>query len=192
MNPEPPSLIKRLQRRVDELIVQLDLGKAEALDYAEARKADLAQLAAKVKDKVPAPAASALHQKLDELRLQLALGKMESRDALAAQREKIGGAIERAKDALDPVEEDLRENFDDAAEALQATLDALAFDVTVGEAVAGDELKFQKEAVQAKLHGLKTRLHVAANDKAHELEELGKEAREALADIRSNLRQLFL
>jgi len=82
------------QREVEELAVQLALGKAEASDKFEELKKDFSQRLAfwKTKWEQHAPQETA-HRYLEELRLLLALGKAEALETFQEQRKKIMHAM---------------------------------------------------------------------------------------------------
>lgn len=192
MDSETPSIINRLRQEIDELILQLDLGKAEAIDHVEKRKSELRDLAKEAQDKIThSETTAALHQKLDELKLQLALGRMESRDAVRDQREKIGSAIDGARHAFESVEHDIKSTFIDTSESLKTNLDAVALDLGLGKIIAEEELKFNKDQLKEKLHGLRQSVREKAEDADDVIAQASKDAREAFDEIRWNLRQLF-
>ncbi len=105
---ETPSLFDTLKSEIDSLILQLNLGKAEAVDYVEKHKGDLLSLVDKAQGEIES---GLLRQRMDELKLQLALGKMESREKLEEQREKISTAINETKKEWEPVQADLKSSF---------------------------------------------------------------------------------
>lgn len=185
-------LIHKLKRQIDELVVQLSLGKAEAADTVEHAKEALAEkLAAARAALTQEQAHASLAAKLDHLRVQLALGRMESRDACQAQREKIHHAIEEAKEELHHLDETLREDLSEAAESLQNRLNTLALDLGLAVLVAEDELKTRKEEIAARAARLAERLKSAASSASEQSEILAREAGEAYEDIKDNLRRLL-
>ena len=154
-NPNP-SLVSRLKREIDELALQLDLGKAEAVDFVEDRKRELRDIVDQVKQAVDdgkvagGEQANSLKQSLDELRLQLALGKMESRDALSEQRQKISAAVDSTRECLEPVEKDMKDRIQATGESLKTKLSALALDLGIRSAVAEEELVRQERRIQGR------------------------------------------
>jgi hypothetical protein len=195
MNPhESPAtrLIHSLNRRVDELIVQLSLGKSEAADHVEATKKSLHEKLGKVRSSIiPGGSSEALAAKLDHLRVQLALGKMESRDAYEAQREKIHHALGEARNGFHHLEDRVRADLDDSAETLELKLNALALDLGIAAIVAEDELKTKKEEFAVQASRLAGKLKASASAVGHEAETAAHEARLAYEDIRDNLKRLF-
>lgn len=195
MNPhESPAtrLIHSLNRRLDELIVQLSLGKAEASEHLEASKKNLHDKLGKVRAAViPGGSSEAFVAKLDHLRVQLALGKMESRDVYEAQREKIHHALNDARSGFHHLEERVREDLDDSAETLELKLNALALDLGIAAIVAEDELKTKKEELAVQASRLAGKLKASASAVGHEAETAAHEARLAYNDIKDNLKRLF-
>jgi formiminotetrahydrofolate cyclodeaminase len=195
MNPhESPAtrLIHSLNRRIDELIVQLSLGKAEAADQVEATKQSLSEKLDNVRAALtPGGSSDAFAAKLDHLRVQLALGKMESRDAYEAQREKIHQALEETRSGFHHLEDRVREDLEDLAATLELKLNALALDLGIAAIIAEDELKTKKEEFVARASRLAGKLKSSASAVGHEAETAAREARLAYEDIRDNLQGLF-
>ena len=127
---ESSSLTRTIQRHLDELKVQLTLGKAEAIDFIEKQKANFKDVVSDVKGKVAeadeaaaekvAEGGTKLRQKLDELELQLALGRMESRDEYEEQKGKITKAVAGVREEFAGFEEALPEK----AQSVKAEFDA--------------------------------------------------------------------
>jgi cob(I)alamin adenosyltransferase len=195
MNPhESPAvrIIQSLNRRIDELIVQLSLGKSEAADQVEVTKHRLHEKLGQVRSAIiPGGSSEAFVAKLDHLRVQLALGKMESRDAYAAQREKIHHALDDARTGFHHFEDRVREDLDDSAATLELKLNALALDLGIAAIVAEDELKTRKEEIAAQASRLAGKLKASASAVGEEAEAAAHEARTAYEDIRDNLKRLF-
>ncbi len=195
MNPhESPStrLIHSLNRRLDEFIVQLSLGKSEAAEQVEATKKSLHEKLGNVRSAIiPGGSSEAFVAKLDHLRVQLALGKMETRDACAAQREKIHHALDDARTGFHHFEDRVREDLDDSAATLELKLNALALDLGIAAIVAEDELKTKKEELAAQASRLAGKLKASASAVGEEAENVAREARLAYEDIRENLKHLF-
>ncbi|MCB1237492.1 MAG: hypothetical protein KDM91_20680 [Verrucomicrobiae bacterium] len=190
MNEKPDDPLSSLRREIDELAVQLSLGKNEAIDFIERHKSDVRDLAERAREAL-SDEELALKQKLDELRLQLALGRMESRDALAEQRGKIHDAIDAAREAWQPAKDDLKLALGERAESLKTKLDALALDLGIREVVVEEELQLQKDKLKFELEELRHRLPAAAEETVEKLEEIGHQARTAYDGIKARLRGLF-
>jgi hypothetical protein len=185
-------LIHSLNRRIDELIVQLSLGKSEAADHVEATKKSLNEKLGKARASlIPGGSSEAFVAKLDHLRVQLALGKMESRDAYEVQREKIHHALDDARNGFHHLEDRVREDLDDSAETLELKFNALALDLGIAAIVAEDELKTKKEELTARASRLAGKLKASASAVGQEAETAAHEARLAYEDIRDNLKRLF-
>ncbi|MDF1859108.1 MAG: hypothetical protein P1U87_02770 [Verrucomicrobiales bacterium] len=156
---------KRLQQEIDELKVQLALGKADAVEYIEERKTEFSEFVDETKKQLKdsgkpvADQLSTAEGVLDELKLQLALGRMESADACRAQQEKIGAAIDHARKQLrDTVDSDLHavhEGFDHQAESFKTKLEAAALNIGAGTMLAADETKELFHSISEKLHHAK-------------------------------------
>ncbi len=188
----PTRLLHALKGQIDELIVQLNLGRKEAIDYVEEHKQDLNDRIARVRDSLgDGDEHEGLRTKLDELRVQLALGRMESRDAYQEQREKIHQAIEVARGEWHHLDHELREELTERSESLQTKLNALALDLGLAAAVAEDDLEIRKEEFSLQARRLADRVEKASRSAGKEIEAFSKEARETWDDLKDNLRRLF-
>ncbi len=189
----PPSrALHALKSQIDELIVQLSLGKKEAIDYVETHKQELSEHIASVRSRLGDDASQAnLRGKLDELRLQLALGRMESRDAYESQREKIHHAIDAARGEWHHLETDLRDELSEKSDSLQTKLNALALDLGLAASVAEDELKTRKDEIQLKARDLAEKLKHRGEETGEAVESFIGEARESWDDLKDNLKRLF-
>lgn len=202
--PEEPSLLDRLKREVDELRLQIHLGKAEAEDYIEEHKGEFSGFLGKVRETVEsggefgAKKGKAIRQKLDELRLQLALGKMETRDAYAEQKEKIGGAVEALKEELEPLAEraggiwqKVKEKFEVGSEALKTKIDALGLQMGLATAELGEEWELKKEQLGEELRDLSIRLHDAGGAAKGKMGDVAEELSGTFSKLKARLKDLF-
>ena len=185
-------LIHTLNRQIDDLIVQLSLGKSEASDHVEATKKSLHEKLGKVRAAIiPGGSSEAFTAKLDHLRVQLALGRMESRDTYASQREKIHHALDDARTGFHHLEDRVREDLEESSATLELKLNALALNLGIAALVAEDELKTRKEELTAQASRLAGKLKASASAVGHEAETAAHEARIAFEDIKDNLKRLF-
>ena len=191
-NSLPSRWLSAAKQELDELIVQLRLGKAEAADYVESHKADLDQRIGEIRNSLEDnDSCASLLQRLDELRLQLALGKMESRDGLASQREKIASALEGARQEWHTLEDGVRDELSQKSESLETKLNALGLDLGLAAIVAEDELATRKEELTLQAERLAEKVKTAGSDATEVADGLVDETREALNDLKDNLRRLF-
>ena len=180
------------KQELDELVVQLRLGKAEAADYVESHKSDLDRRLGEIQATLgDSETCAALRGRLDELRVQLALGKMESKDQLEAQRDKIGSALHAAREEWHSLEEGVREELGHRGESLETKLNALGLDLGLAAVVAEDDLKVRKEELTLQAERLAEKVKTAGSEAGEKSEEVIAEAREAWSDLKDNLRRLF-
>lgn len=96
------------QQEIDELALQLALGKADARDKFEDIKREFRSKVSELKNILANPAENYLSPevkaKIEELELQLALGKADSKDLFEGQKKKI-------MNALTNLEEDIQRNW---------------------------------------------------------------------------------
>ena len=143
-----------LQQELDELRVQLALGRAEAINYLEEVKSDFSDFLDKMGhdlSKFGAPANNAtgrLKAKLDHLRVQLQLGRMESYEAYCEQRKKITGSIDEMEKVFNALAHEgkesvaaLRSSFSKRANLFQLRLEAAAVSLGAGTMLAAHEVE---------------------------------------------------
>lgn len=204
MSEEKTTITRKLKHEIDELMLQLSLGKAEASDFIEEQKGRFKGVVDDVREKVAqaetagseagAAKVSAVRQKLDELNVQLALGRMETREAYEEQKEKIGVAIDSVREGLKPLEEKMpealkeaKEKFDVGAEGFKAKLDTLALNLGVGKIIAEDELALKKDELKQDLKEISSKLVDVADVAEEGMRKVGHEAMETLSEIRKKL-----
>jgi len=188
LNDEGLSKIQKLQQRVEELIVQLDLGKYEAIDAVEQQKERLKSTLNQCKQSVHS---HDLQQQLDELQLQLQLGKMETKQAYLEQRGKIEDGVQVARDALHHAKYKSVEEFDDAAHSLSDKVHMLALNLGAAGLIAKEQAEEAREKVRTSLQRLAGSLQADAEWTAEKARQAGDDAQVAMKDILDNLRSLI-
>jgi len=155
------------RQELDEMKVQLALGRADALDYLEEKRSDFAHFIDEVKtnvSKLDSPAVEStkrVKEKLDHLKVQLALGRMETHDAYSSQRSKIVGAIDGvhedfktlAKGGQSEVQH-LWTSFADHAKLFRTKLESAALSLGAGVLLATHEIEDTAEKVDSWLGNL--------------------------------------
>jgi len=202
---EDLNAIQRAKAEIDGLVVQLSLGKSEAIEFIEGQKKTFTELVKDTEgritlsDLVDNEKTATIRQKLDQLRLQLALGKMESRDTYVDQRDRINSAIDSVSGDLEPLKESASEvltevlgGFQNGADSFKTKLNALALNLGLGMVVAEDEAKLHKDRLQGELAEVQANLKPSLDEAARRAQEAGAEAKTALDGIRENLKTLLL
>ena len=75
MSDSPTSTIRKLQQRIGELIVQLDLGKLEALQAVEEQRKKLSSVLDNLGQAASEATVQSLRRQLDELQVQFTSAK---------------------------------------------------------------------------------------------------------------------
>lgn len=182
--------MKDLQRVVEDLIVQLDLGRKEAVDQVEQAKANLCSLVERM-EQSGSQIAKPLRQSLGNLGLQLKLGKMESRDAYYEQRDRLEESIRQVEQSFREHRHDAGEEFADATRSLIDRIHLLGFQIEETEKKAGREIEAARQQVREKLVDLSGRMREEIASIEEKARSSASECRSALAGISSNLRSLF-
>lgn len=206
MSEQTERLLARIRKEIDELKIQLALGRAEAADYLEEQKGKFRQLVDTSKERlernpmIDKQTTTYLKGRLDELRLQLALGKMESREAYEQQRAKIDKAIASVKEGAEPLKERAGDAYDEfsevfgrAAELFRAKLGAFGLNLRKGESEEiSEEERKEKEAVEVQLELLSDQAQKSEESAPPgTMEKLGKDLDETYRQLRERLSNLF-
>ncbi len=141
-----------LQQELDELKVQLALGKAEAVTYLEETKSEFSEFVDEMRrDLAPFgstanKATGRLKAKLDHLKIQLELGRMESYEAYCEQRRKINESIDEIEKVFNALANEgkesvaaLRTSFANRASRFRVKLEAAALSLGAGILLAAHE-----------------------------------------------------
>ena len=188
---KPLSPVKKLQQRIDALIVQLDLGKLEAVAGVEEQIHQLRTRIDHLGHAANEATLVALKQHLEDLQVQLKLGKMETKEAYLHEREALETKIAAARHSLSEAKHTAEEDFSEVAHALTDKMNMLALNlgaagILAQESVAHTKTKFRERFAQ--LSGTLQAEAELAGEKAHQLAE---DSRDALEDIFGNLRSLI-
>jgi|GEM_PF-839077 len=196
--------IRKAKAEIDELVLQLSLGKSEALDFIEQQKQVFSEIIkdtegrVTLSDLIDDEKTTKIRQHLGELKLQLALGRMESRDNYVEQKDRISKAIDDVQVDLAPLKESASDvlqkvlgGFQNGSESFRTKLNALALNLGIGMAVAEDEAKLHKDRLHEELQEAQTKLQPSLDEAARRTKEAGDEARDVLDGIRDNLKTLI-
>lgn len=168
---------------LDELEVQLALGKAEASDkFAEWKETFGKQI--NTGKSMLTPSSETLNwadvkAKFEHLEVQLALGKMEAEDAYQEQKDKILEAIDDAKRDLQRAVSKVSKEFQEEADGFRATLENYQVQFALGKYEARDTLEDKKKELRDLVHEFRTKMDtvdVASEDDKFDafMEEMGK------------------
>ncbi len=183
-------IIKKLQQRIDECIVQTEPGKREAVDYVEESKEKLHDFLEKLTHSGK-ESLKPVKAKIEELQVQLKLGRMESQDAYREQREKIEQLVGNIGPAMKDSKHHAAEEFHDLSSTLSDRMHLLALNAELAGEQAKDEAEILKTETKEKLSRMKKKLQENSEQAGEKAHEAAEETKEAFADIRSNLKSLF-
>jgi len=149
--------IDKTQQELEELILQLSLGKADAsVKYEEIKKSFVEVInewkAALLKLKnLSKEEKQDFKSRIEELELQLSLGKAEAKDAFLAQRKKIAKMIHRLEDAAkkNPEIRDRMNEFEHEIEKFKLKLEILAVKFELKKIEVTDD--FEHAMLQARI-----------------------------------------
>lgn len=150
---------KKAATELEELQLQLSLGKAEAKDKFETLKKRFNGVVHEAELKVDDVKewGHDLHTKFDELRIQLALGKAETKDVYEAQRKKINLKIHEIETYIQ-AHPKLAKAYDyllTEFERVKLELEILAVNFKLSTLKTTDSLQKRRDEMTAIIKGLK-------------------------------------
>lgn len=172
---------------LEELQVQLALGKAEAADkYTEIKK-KLNSFVDNIKSQLADSAQSSqLKAALQELQLQLALGKAETRDTFNAQKTKIVKALREVEQALlgCQVAEDLKFKLTNEFRIFRIKLDILRLRFNLNKMQARKLLRRQKNGFEDRLRAINDSLYDKESEVKDRWDRFSKEMGRAYTHLK--------
>lgn len=150
---------RKIANELEELQLQLALGKAEAKDKFEylKKRFNLFLHDAELKVNEAREFVEETKSKIDELRVQLALGKAETKDVFEAQRKKILAKIHdvetyiKSHPALAKVYDFVHAEF----ERIKLELEILAIDFKLAVTKSSDSIQKRRQEMEAIIKNLK-------------------------------------
>lgn len=181
------------QQELDELAVQLALGKAEARDKFEEVKKEFRLRVAEVKKAAGAREISEqLRAKIADLEGLLGAGSAEDKEAFEARRKKILEALKRVEDDLKDILSDLVDvnDFTHEAEKFKLKLEILRLKFVVGKFKVKDAFRTgmndAKKEVSRIVTGAEAKVKKAKNtvtDFREEIQSAYKHMKKAIKNI---------
>lgn len=158
---------KKAATELEELQLQLALGKSEAKDKFESMKKRFNMLLheAELKTDDVKEWAEDIHTKFDELRVQLALGKAETKDGFETQRKKINAKIHELEDYIQahPKLAKAYDYLQTEFERIKLELEILAVNFQLAATKPTDSIQKRREEMAAIIKGLQDGLEKHKN-----------------------------
>jgi hypothetical protein len=194
------SIVNQVKSKVEELELQLSLGKADAEDWLEEEKKKLGVSLGKAKNAVENAKNISNEKKEDiltkyqELQVQLALGKAETREAFEIQKSKIEGAMKNFQKVVQTVDDELSDIpgfLEHISSQLSSKLEAFEVQFELAKSLSEDILGEKKKELSKQLDELKKKLENRKNLADDRLEEFGRELSSGLNKIKNAFSKLF-
>ncbi|MBK9593710.1 MAG: hypothetical protein IPO32_20205 [Crocinitomicaceae bacterium] len=158
---------KKAATELEELQLQLALGKAEAKDKFESMKKRFNTFVhdAELKADDAKEWASDMRTKFDELRVQLALGKAETKDAFEIQRKKINAKMHEIENYIQshPQLAKAYDYMQTEFERVKLELEILAVNFQLAATKSNDSIQKRREEMAAIIKGLQDGLEKHKN-----------------------------
>ncbi|MBT8194790.1 MAG: hypothetical protein KJO64_00045 [Bacteroidia bacterium] len=194
----------KVRAKVEELELQMHLGKKESIDEFENQKKNMKDYLHGAEDNlknakdISADKMSSLKTKLEELKVQLALGKAETAEKFDEQKSKLQHKLNdiesdivdlkgKADDKTVEWASGLSETFDD----FKTKMDVFRLNVALGSADAKDEWKEKKEDMKQKLQALKSKLNDTTIEGGEKLNDFNAEIAESFSHFKSAFKKIF-
>jgi hypothetical protein len=161
------SFASQVKSKIEDLEVQLALGKAEAEDWLEEEKMKFSAFIGRVKgavdkaENIRKEKKEELITKCEELQVQLALGKAETREAFETQKSKIDVAMKNFQKGVQTVDDELSDIpglLENAGSQLISKLEAFEVQFELAKAESKGILEEKKKALSNQINKLKNKL----------------------------------
>ena len=186
---------------LEELNLQISLGKAEFGDEWESQKLQMREWTERAKDGLQASGKLAgdygekLKASVESLQVQLALGKAETRDMVEEQRRKIDQAILSVLHNLDEKKDKVKTTSDKIVDDMESGLlhfrnrfEHIFIQFNLGSKEARDEWENRRKGLNLKVQELKHKLGRAESVAEERWQHFKSETAEAL----KHLKQAFV
>lgn len=200
MNNVFENMMKEWRTRLDELKVQLNLGKMDAAEAFEKQKDHMRSFIGQVKEQldkgteVAEEQAKNLRSKLEELNVQLHLGKAETVEAFEAQRKKIEPALEAAyeagKKAYQTGYNQAMNVFDTQADWFKTNLEIMQLKFSLATMEAKDEAEELKKKLEGKIEELSAHSRKWQEQAKENIEEWNAMAKDNMEKFRDWMKSM--
>lgn len=190
--------------KIEELELQLALGKMDATDEFEKRKKDLNGTVHSMKQKIAGLPQAAddntlkLKNSLEELQVQLALGKAETKDAYEEQKKKIETSMHNTKRAFNDFKKEAGETLDEAGnsfnenlDSFKGKLDTFKLHYALGKADAKDEWEVKRKELQSQVNTIKQKFDAAGDVTEAKWEDFKSDMSKSLDHAKNAFQGMF-
>lgn len=185
--------LRKAAAELEELQVQLSLGKAEARDKFEELKKNFSktiqQIATELKNAGTEKAVE-LKSLFDELQVQLSLGRAEAKEVFNEQRKKIENILHQIELKIkgEPTNREVIDKLFDDIRKFRITLEIIAIAYELGKYEFGDAYKAHKRDFEQKLDTIKKKVET----KTDEIEKRAETFKNEITEAYNHLKKAFL
>ena len=184
------------QQEIDELTVQLALGKAEARDKFNEIKKDFREKVSELKAflaNIPSDLElSTIRTKIDELEMHLLQGEVNTREAFEAQKDnlmKATSALEKTLQRKVPFPAELQ-HFVHEIEKFKVKLEILRLKFSLKKMEVKNEFRIRMDEAKAYIDERRTLIKDKIDEGREKYEDFGDEIRLAYTHFRKALKEL--
>lgn len=200
MNNVFENMMKEWRTRLDEMKLQLSLGKMDAADAFEKQKEQLKTFVQDAKSQLDKGTELAeehvknLRSKLEELNLQLHLGKAETLETFEEQRKKIEPALQAVydagKNAYNKGYNQAMSLFDTQADWFKTNLEIMQLKFSLGKMEAREEAEELKRKLESKIEELSDHSRKWQEQTKENIEEWTEMAKDNMEKFRNWMKEL--
>lgn len=184
------------QQEIDELTVQLALGKAEARDKFNEIKQDFREKVAELRvflANIPSDLElSAVRAKIDELEMRLIQGEVNTREVFEAQKEnllKATSALEQTLERKVPFTRELQ-HFIHEMEKFKVKLEILRLKFSLKKMEVKNDFRIRMDEAKTYINELRTSMKEKVDEGKDKYEDFRDEIRLAYTHFRKALKEL--
>lgn len=184
------------QQEIDELTVQLALGKAEARDKFNEIKKDFREKVSELKAflaNIPSDIEiSTIRKKIDELEMHLIQGEVNTREAFETQKDnllKATSALEKTLERKVPFTAELQ-HFVHEMEKFKVKLEILRLKFSLKKMEVENEFRIRMDQAKAYINERRTLIKDKIDEGKEKYEDFGDEIRLAYTHFRKALKEL--
>jgi hypothetical protein len=186
------------QQDLDELAVQLSLGKAEARDKFEEAKMKMRKRVWKITNAVSSEFeqgidwVQSLKEKLSNLMGHLDKGRAETKETFKQQKQSILKGLDEVEKEMQksPEASKLSRTFALASEKIKLQMEMLEKKLSAGKQELTKEFHEEMDKAMVKMHSIAVRLREKKEDAAEKLEEFKDELHESYDHLKKAVRSM--
>jgi hypothetical protein len=192
------AFFRKAQQEIEELALQISLGKADALELFEHVKEnfsdsmlELKRSRMNIKQGSPDTLAG-LRTRIDELRVQLELGKTKAKEEFEEQKKKILSLVDEVEELIrsNPQAQIYYDEFKGHAEKLKLKLEILSMQAQLGSLEIKDTFRKEMDKARSQMDSVFAKVEDKANQAKTGFSTFNSEMEKAFSHIKAAVKSL--